>query len=80
MRDLRCKGCGRRVGFTPRTQAVPVQCTDPFCAVDVPVSINEERDSFIVHLVEVAGHPPDAVGKQLGMTRQNVDRVVAARR
>lgn len=79
MMDLRCNGCGRRVGFTTRTQAVPVQCTDPWCAAQAPVGINEERDSFMEYLVEVEKQTPELVGEAFGMTRQNVARVLSRR-
>ena len=80
MRDLRCNGCGRRVATTTRTQAVPVQCTDVFCAAQPPISANEERDSMISYFVEVEERTPEEVGGELGMSRQNIARVLASRR
>lgn len=79
MRELRCKGCRRLVGFTSRTQPVPVQCTDPFCALTPPASANEERDSFIQHLHDVSGETPEQIGQLVGLTRQGVARVLATR-
>ena len=78
--DLRCRSCGRRVGYTTRTQPVPVQCTHPFCTLDPPASQNEERDSFIEHLSTVAGVRPERLGHVVGLARQGVARVLASRR
>lgn len=79
MRDIRCNGCGRLLGYTSRPQAVPAQCTDPFCAATPPVGANEERDSFIEHLNVAAERPPEAIGQVFGLTRQRVQQVLTAR-
>lgn len=76
LRELRCNGCGRRVGYTTRTQPVPVQCPDIFCATTPPVRQKEERDSFIEHLFHVAGISPERIGQLVGLTRQGVARVL----
>lgn len=79
MRELRCNGCRRLLGTTTRTQAVPVQCTDPFCALSPPSSQNEERDSFIEHLAIVEQRPLVQLGESYSMTRQGVARILANR-
>ncbi len=79
MRELRCAGCSRLLGYTTRTQAVPAQCTDPFCVANPPSSQNEERDSFIEHLAIVEQRPLVQLGDQYGMTRQGVARILASR-
>lgn len=79
MRELRCKGCGRLLGFTSRTQAVPAQCTDVFCAVQVPIGANEERDSFIEHLNVAEDRTPEDIGQVFDLTRQRVQQVLTAR-
>ena len=79
MRELRCRGCGRLIGYTTRPQPVPAQCTDPFCVIDPPVGPNEERDSLITHLVDVEGLTPEAVGEVFGLTRQRVSQVLGKR-
>jgi hypothetical protein len=78
MRELRCRGCRRRVGLTTRTQPVPVQCTDPWCAFEGLPSQHEERDSFLEHLYVVDGRTPEAIGQLVGMTRQGVARILAS--
>lgn len=78
LRELRCRGCRRLVGYTTRTQPVPVQCPDAFCAAEPPRRVQEERDSFLEHLVLAAGRTPESVGQLVGLTRQGVARVVAA--
>lgn len=79
MRELRCDGCKRLVGFTTRPQKVPVQCTDPFCFLDGVTGPNEERDSFIEHLATAEKLPEDRIGKLFGITRQAVHRVLRYR-
>lgn len=79
MRELRCSGCNRLLGYTSRTQAVPAQCTDPFCATEPARTMNEERDSFITHLVLVEQQPIAQLSQQFGMTRQGISRIVASR-
>ena len=79
MRDLRCSGCGRRLGFTKRTQAVPAQCADPFCAVQPPVGSNEERDALMEHLYEVEDFSDSAIGEVFGLTRQRVGQILTNR-
>lgn len=79
MRELRCSGCGRLLGYTTRTQAVPAQCTDPVCAVSPPISKNEERDSVITYLMVVEDRSPEQLGQLFGMSRQGIARIVASR-
>lgn len=79
IRELRCKGCRQCVGYTTRTQPVPVQCVDPWCALDPPARQNEERDSIIEHMVEVEGFTPERVGQLVGLSRQGVSRVLSGR-
>lgn len=79
MRELRCKGCRRLVGFTSRPQPVPVQCTDPFCALEPASSTNEERDSLMSHLFAAEDWTPGAIAETFGMSRQGVVRVLAQR-
>ena len=79
MPELRCNGCRRRVGYTSRTQPVPVQCTDPFCPLSPPPTQNEVRDSFIEHLAIVAKRTPERIGEVVGLTRQGVMRVLGSR-
>lgn len=76
LRELRCNGCRQLVGFTTRTQPVPVQCLDSFCAITPPARQNEERDSFIEHLFHVEWFSPERIGKLVGLTRQGVARVL----
>lgn len=76
---LRCNGCGRRVGYTSRTQPVPVQCTDVFCAAEPPTRSNEERDSFLEHMYEVGGASTAELAELTGMTRQGVERILSGR-
>ena len=79
MDDLRCKGCRRRVAFTTRTQAVPVQCDDPWCELQMPVTANEERDSLMTYLVLVERVPVVTVADAFGITRQGAARAIASR-
>lgn len=80
LRELRCKGCRRLVGYTSRPQPVPVQCTDPFCALEPPSSsTNEERDSFMWHLFVAEMRSPADLGELFGLSRQGVARVLASR-
>lgn len=79
MPELRCGGCGRLLGTTTRTQAVPAQCTDPICAMSPPISKNEERDSLIEFLVHVGERSPEYLAKMWGMTRQGIARIVSSR-
>lgn len=73
---LRCNGCNRRIGYTSRTQPVPVQCTDAFCAREPPARSNEERDSFLEHLHDVVGVSTVALSELTGMTRQGIERIL----
>ncbi len=79
MPELRCTGCRRLVGYTSRTQPVPVQCTDPFCTQSPAPSRNEERDSFIDYLDVVLRRTPESIGELFGLTRQGVMRVLSYR-
>jgi hypothetical protein len=79
MLELRCQGCGRLLGFTRRTQAVPAQCTDPFCAKQPPISANEERDALMAHLVLVEDKTVASVGDLFGLTRQGAARALVGR-
>jgi hypothetical protein len=79
MRELRCRGCARLLGFTSRTQAVPAQCTDPFCAAQPPTSDNEERDSFMQHLWSVEKMSDSAISELFGLTRQRVNYILVNR-
>lgn len=79
MRDIRCSGCGRLLGRTSRPQPVPAQCLDPFCAVQPPISSNEERDSLMAHLVIAEGRPVAAVAEVFGITRQGAARALVGR-
>lgn len=79
MRELRCGGCGRLLGYTQRTQAVPAQCTDPFCAVTPPTTPNEERDSLLEYCFVAEKQTPAALGEALGLTRQRVTQILNQR-
>lgn len=79
MRELRCAGCRRLLGLTPRTQAVPAQCTDPLCATAPATSSNEERDSVMEYLFRVEKQTPQQLGETFGMTRQGAARILASR-
>ena len=77
-RELRCSGCKRLLGVTTRPQAVPVQCTDPFCAQEPLASSNEERDSFVEHLYS-AGWSLSAIAALFRLTRQRVGQLLTTR-
>jgi phage FluMu protein Com len=77
MRELRCKGCGRLLGLTQRTQPVPAQCTDLFCARTPASRRNEERDSVIEYLANVEQRPLASIGELFGISRQGVTRVLS---
>lgn len=79
MRELRCRGCRRLVGYTSRPQPVPVQCPDPFCALEPAPTSNEVRDSFMEHLWRVTGKTPNELAELYKMSRQGVNRVLLAR-
>lgn len=78
-RELRCSGCGRLLGTTTRTQAVPARCTDPLCVTAPAISANEERDSFIEYLAIVEQRSPESIGNLFNLTRQGVARILTTR-
>lgn len=78
-RELRCRGCRRRLGITTRPQPVPVQCTDPFCQLELPTSRNEERDSMMAHLHVVEGKSQREIASLVGLNQATVDYALAGR-
>jgi hypothetical protein len=65
--------------MTPRTQAVPAQCLDPFCAHTPAISGNEERDALMAYLVNVEERTVASVADLFDITRQGASRALVGR-
>lgn len=79
MREVRCAGCGRLLGYTDVVRVGSIQCTDPFCAAAPAVSSNEERDAMMEHLEVVEGYTSERIAKVFNVSRQRVSKVLSDR-
>jgi hypothetical protein len=78
VKAVRCRGCGRVVGYTKGEFHAWVYCTET-CSKDFPVSTNEERDS----LVELLGQlqwSPARIATALDTSRQRVHQILQQRK
>lgn len=79
LREVRCRGCKRIMGFAPGTDWGRIYCSQ-LCVIDYPAVAAEDRDSLIATLNATKGRKSAQLAAQFGMTRQRIDQILAQRR
>lgn len=74
--DLLCSSCGALIGKQKGVQVVlGLICSKPICNYQDEVTVNEQRDAFVV--AAVLGNVPVArVARGLGVSRQRIYQIV----
>jgi hypothetical protein len=75
LHDLRCRGCGQRIGVTTANRSLSVYCLEPSCPHLPAANENDTRDAIIVTLSAVKKTPQE-LAKLFGLTRQRVLQIV----
>lgn len=71
-----CRGCGRIMGYSTTDQPETRVYCEAICAVQGPLSGNEERDSLIVELGTTEHWTAKKLADTFDITRQRVQQVL----
>jgi len=77
--DVRCRGCGRRMGVGHGHPMHKLFCSE-MCASDFPVFENTERDDVLEYLVRKNGWNAARIAMSFGVSRQRAQQILNERK
>jgi hypothetical protein len=71
-----CSVCGREVGKKKGAQVtLEVVCDKPICNYDIPASVNEQRDAYVI-AAALGGVSVHQIAVANGVSRQRVYQII----